>query len=90
MKGLTDHDWRMAWDSQSACNLSGIVFQFARTMQRICDEEPRLDTAGKAAHPICRLYAEQIMFLTCAGSGDVASYSKAYAAVRQRVEEQIA
>ncbi len=62
----TAQDYAMAVASQSACNLSGIVFEFAEVMERICNEthaEGR-GTAWKNTHPICRLYAEQILHLT--------------------------
>ena len=64
---LTSNDYSKALDSQSACNLSGIVFEFARVMKKICNEAARDDhgTEWKNNHPICRLYAEQIAHLTC-------------------------
>lgn len=39
---------------QDACNLSGVVFEFARCMQAICDEAQRLGkgTQWKNQHPI--------------------------------------
>ena len=65
MEKLTEHDYKMAVWSQEACNLSGVVFEFARVMQKICDEarEGQHGTDWKNTHPICRLYAEQIMHL---------------------------
>lgn len=62
-----------ALDVQSACNLSGVVFSFARAMQAICDSPDNTGTEFKNNHAIARLYAEQIAFLT---SGR--EYSDAY------------
>ncbi len=61
----TAQDYTMAIHSQSACNLSGIVFEFAQIMERICAQAHAEGhgTAWKNTHPICRLYAEQILHL---------------------------
>ena len=63
---IKKEDYQAALHSQSACNLSGVVFSFAQIMQRICDEanEKGEGTDWKNLHPICRLFAEQIMHLT--------------------------
>jgi len=63
---LTKHDYTMALASQSACNLSGIVFEFAKAMERICAEARQKGhgTDWRNNHPIARLYAEQIAHLT--------------------------
>jgi hypothetical protein len=61
--------YRNALDVQSTSNLSGVVFQFARDMRRI-NEEVRASGGGTEQvnrHPVCRLYAEQIAWLTAAG-----------------------
>ena len=62
----TANDYQAAIDVQNGCNLSGIVFSFARVMQKICNEAcvEHHGTDWKNNHPIARLYAEQIMFLT--------------------------
>lgn len=63
---LQKADYKNALLAQSACNLSGIVFEFGETMHRLC-REARLqngDTEWRNQHPICRLYAEQITHLT--------------------------
>ena len=67
---LTPNDYQSAIDSQSACNLSGIVFSFARVMQKICNEASTNGhgTDWKNKHPIAVMYAEQISHLT--GVGD--------------------
>ena len=61
----TQGDYQKALMSQDACNLSGIVFEFAKVMERICAQAhaERLGTEWKNTHAICRLYAEQIYFL---------------------------
>ena len=63
---LSKEDYQNAIDSQNACNLSGIVFEFAKAMQKICNEASKNGhgTEWKNTHPIARLYAEQISFLT--------------------------
>jgi hypothetical protein len=64
--GLRKFDYEFALFSQSACNLSGIVFHFADAMRRI-NKEARNNSNGtewRNSHPICRLYAEQIYHLT--------------------------
>lgn len=62
---ITPQDYKDAILSQTACNLSGIVFGFAETMKHICEEANRTGqgTDWKNHHAICRLYAEQISFL---------------------------
>jgi len=73
---LTKRHFQQALDSQSTCNLSGIVNSLNETMTHIW-EEARANGHGTEwvnKHPICRLYAEQISFL--AGS-DTDSYMKA-------------
>jgi hypothetical protein len=67
-KLLSPHDHYCAAMSQDACNLSGIVFEFSRIMQKICDEAAMFGhgTEWKNSHPISRMYAEQILHLTMA------------------------
>lgn len=73
-QGLRKEDWQAALDVQSACNLSGVVFSFAQIMERLCREVGAMQgTAWKNGHPICRLFAEQIMHLT-----SQTSYHEAY------------
>lgn len=72
-----------ALDVQSACNLSGVVFSFAKDMRTLCDLqhsganviEP--GTVNRNRHPICILYATQISHLVGA-SFDHAGYIKAH------------
>ena len=82
---------RNALDVQSASNLSGVVLQFARDMRRIT-EEVRAGGGGTEQanrHPVCRLYAEQIAWLTGAGGcADTETYRTAHDACRSKVEEE--
>ena len=87
--GLTKKDYQDALNSQSACNLSGIVHTFSKVVSKIW-EHAHSDGRGTEwvnKHPICRLYAEQIAHLSGAGMGDSDSYHKAYTACMDRVEE---
>ena len=76
---------------QSASNLSGVVLQFARDMERI-NEEVRANGGGTEQvnkHPVCRLYAEQIAWLTGAGRcGNPDTYRPAHDACQRKVEEE--
>ncbi len=64
--GLTPRDYRLALHTQSACNLSGIVHGFSEVISRIWDEARAggHGTDWVNGHAICRLYAEQIAWLT--------------------------
>lgn len=70
--------------AQSACNLSGVVYSYAKAMDAVCEEARALGkgTDWRNNHPICRLYAEQIMHLTSSKSWDEA-YAEAKAAGRE-------
>ena len=64
--GLLKTDFENAIHSQSACNLSGLLYSFSDVMQRIRNEA-KLKNKGTDwinSHPICRLYAEQVYHLT--------------------------
>jgi len=79
MMKVTPHDYQMAMDSQCAPNLSGIVFSFAKIMERICEDTREEGGYAKNTHPICRLFAEQISHLSGGGPcGDWESFHKAY------------
>jgi hypothetical protein len=88
---MTMNMYQNALDAQSASNLSGVVLQFARDMRRI-NEEVRAQGGGTDQankHPVCRLYAEQIAWLTGAGGCvDTETYRKAHDACRRKVEEE--
>jgi hypothetical protein len=62
---LGAQDYQYALDSQTACNLSGIVHQFSRIMDKIWNEANKNGhgTDWVNQHPISRLFAEQIFFL---------------------------
>lgn len=63
-----------ALDVQNACNLSGVLFSFARHMQTLCDLG--LDTDAKNAHPVSILFSSKIASLT--GSEGLDTFSEAY------------
>ena len=64
---------------QSACNLSGVVFSFARHMETICDECRMQGTDAKNTHPVVRLFVTQLMWLAFRQIVDDHDlYSKAY------------
>ena len=52
-----------AIDVQSACNLSGLVFGWARAMKRLCELFPHLGTDARNAHPINVLWADKCISL---------------------------
>ncbi len=83
-------DYEMALESQNACNLSGIVHSFSKVITKIHNEarEKGEGTEYVNTHPICRLYAEQIAYLSGSGN-DVAntgSWYEAYKACEERKE----
>jgi len=47
---------------QDACNISGVVFSFARHMQKLCDMG--LDTEAKNRHPVSILFVDKLADLT--------------------------
>lgn len=59
-------DYQKAIHSQSACNVSGLVKSLAEVLDRIWEEarEQKKGTDFVNQHPITRLYAEQISFLS--------------------------
>lgn len=74
-------DYRRALDAQHACNLSGIVRSFARVTEKLWAQAKALGKGTEFVnrHPISRLYAEQIAYLSSgAGVDDHESYSAAY------------
>ena len=83
--------YRNALDVQTASNLSGVILQFARDMQQV-NEEVRASGGGTEEvnkHPVCRLYAEQIAWLTGGGGCDShATYVRAHDACQRKVEEE--
>lgn len=53
---------RNALQCQDACNLSGVLFTFARDMQAVCDESNRLEkgTDWKNQHAVVILYLDKL------------------------------
>jgi hypothetical protein len=84
---LTVRDYQDAIDVQSAVNLSGVVFSFARVMQKICDEGQRLGkgTQWRNHHPIAVLYAYEISWLTNQAEGSSEVWQQAYDAAEEFV-----
>ncbi len=82
--------FKTAIEVQEASNLSGVVYQFARDMKIIC-EEVRAAGGGTDAinhHAVCRLYAEQIAWLSGAGScPNHRSYLRAHDECEKRADE---
>jgi len=75
---------QLALDVQTACNLLGVIYSFARVAESL---RPEMDTPTFNTHPVCRLFAEQISHLTDAGMGDSETYHKAYDACHKLVGE---
>lgn len=82
MSALTPQDYADALYVQSACNLSGVVFAFAKVMEKICkdSEEGKHGTEWKNTHPISQMYAEQIRYLACGSYEREDGYGGAYEA----------
>ena len=49
---------------QSACNLSGVVHGFSRSISRLRELLPNAGTDEINSHPICILWADKIAHLT--------------------------
>ena len=66
-----------ALDCQDACNLSGVVFAFARAMQIICDEANAkgYGTAWKNEHPIVILFVDKLADLSRARLMNLKAYA---------------
>ena len=82
---------KTALDVQDACNLSGVVFSFAKVMQVICDEAHRLGkgTDWKNRHPIVILFLDKLADLAgCCDRGTGLTFSRAYDACRALAEVQ--
>lgn len=69
---LSANDYQKAMDSQMACNLMALVNSLAEVLPRIKEESDGV-TDMINTHPIVRMYAEQIMFLSAQ-----CDYSHAY------------
>ena len=64
MSTLTPNDYKTAIDVQSACNLGAVVHSFSRVMNKIQADGRGKGTDWVNKHPITRMYAEQIHFLS--------------------------
>ena len=79
---VPQREYQLALNSQGACNLSGVVKDWARVLDLIW-EEARANRDGTDfvnEHPICVLFAEQVGYLARAS----ANYFQASEACRQR------
>lgn len=74
-----------AIEVQDACNLSGVVHAWSRSMTRLCELLPDLGTAGRNQHPINVLFSSKVASLTRSEDSD--TFSKAYDACRQLAEQ---
>lgn len=86
-KHLTAKDYDMAFNTQNACNLSGIIKWQAGVIDRIWDEarERKQGTDWVNQHPINRLMAEQAAHLSGAGTTSTNStYQFAYSYCLER------
>lgn len=63
-----------AWEVQNACNLSAVVFSFARAMERLCILI-HSSTGARNQHIVSKLYASKIMSLTGDLPIDLAPYN---------------
>jgi hypothetical protein len=77
MKWTMKRAAQSALDVQFACNLSGVVRTFAELVSWM-RTDLHFDTPTCNTHPVCRLFAEQITYLTSGTSGDNVTYSVAY------------
>jgi hypothetical protein len=77
--------YRQALDMQAATDLSVVVAHFATAVAEIAQQAQRPKAVNR--HAICRLYAEQIAWLTGAGScPNHRSYLRARAACEKRAK----
>jgi hypothetical protein len=73
---LSPKDYKTAIEVQDACNLSGVVFEWARIMQRICNECRDKGTEAKNLHAINVMFASKVASLTRADSGLFDAYNE--------------
>lgn len=76
--------------AQEASNLSGIVHSLSRHLTETIWPAVRADGGGTQQvnhHPICRLFAEQIAYLT---GGTIIGNAESYSAAYRWCEEQAA
>jgi hypothetical protein len=68
---------REALAVQNACNLSGVVHGWSRSISRLRELLPDLGTDGYNRHPINQLWASKVHDLTGMGLSDLDAYGKA-------------
>ena len=82
MGHIRPEDYNTALEVQDACNLQAVIKSFNDILTRIRDEarSKMLGTTWVNPHPICRLFVEQITFLTtdCSVSSDLNHFNEAY------------
>ncbi len=61
---------REALGIQDACNLSGLVYAWARSMRRLCELCPDLGTDERNTHPINVLWSDKCASLTGSQYGE--------------------
>ena len=78
-----------ALDSQTACNLSGLVKSMASHMDEIWAEarEQGKGTEYVNTHPAVVLFVTQLSHLSGCGMADMEAYSKADAAVQEALRD---
>jgi hypothetical protein len=81
---LTARDYKDAILVQDACNLSGVLYAWARVMDKICDATRNQGTDAKNTHPINVLFASKVASLTGCESG--LNFSHAYDACQKLSE----
>ena len=76
---------RQALDVQDACNLSGVVFVFARCVQAICDnpEQQKAGTRERNQHPIVTMFLLKLCELNGCGSTLHPTYEAAEARCKE-------
>lgn len=82
----TELDYRDAYYSQDASNLSGLLHTFAEVMPRIA-QEARQNGKGSdyvAQHPITRMYVCQMYFLSYGGIVNTEMWEEAYRICKER------
>jgi hypothetical protein len=67
---------KLALDVQDACNLSGVIHSWSRSITELRSLCPDLGTDDINRHPINVLFSDKVVHLT--GSGDVGDFTKAY------------
>ena len=76
-----------ALDVQDACNLSGVVHSFARSLGALRDalaaNGDRVSTSAINAHPIAKVWADKIAHLTQTQSGAFGDIHHAYGVVHE-------